>query len=366
MSAFVSRIDVDANGGLLIQQWRRAPRMRALTDALLGVVDEHLIRPLADIEERLQIETADGVWLDFIGERLELPRPATNLANFAFFGFDGSGGLGFDQGPMATVNEALSPRVPVGDVYYRSLLQMRAEVLIADASLPRFESAASRVFPGTAYEDNGDMTATVRAAFQGSDTINLLEALNAAGSWPSPAAVSMSESWEYVMGGDCESDDPPVVYGQTPSEVNVDTYAQSDEQAHSGDYSWKITVDQEASATDAARILVCDDLPYEDLVQLDQIRFSASVYVDSGTSINLSNVFLEFACGDEDAQGNVTWDSVTSDTPSVFDQWEELEVARTLPISDCDVVRLALSIDDRQAAHVVYWDDVSFRSEEDE
>ncbi len=366
MSNLANRIDTAANAELLIQQWRQAPRMRVLTEALLGVIDDHLVKPLSDLEARLRIETADGVWLDGIGERMGLPRPATDLGNFAFFGFDGSGGVGFDQGLFATVVEALSPRVPVGDAYYRSLLQMRSELLLADGTVPRLESAASRVFPGTVYNDNGDMTATVRTAFQRPDSINLLATLNPAGGWPpAPAAVSLSQSWEYMVGGDCESDESPVVYGQTASQVNVDTYEQSDEQARAGDYSWKIVVEQDTSATDAASVQVCDDLRYQDLVQLDQIKFSAWVYVDSGTSddLELSDVYLDLACGDEDAQGNITWDSVTSGNPSAFDTWEQLDVTRDMPINDCDIVRLALEISDRQDAHVVYWDDISFRSE---
>ena len=175
----------------------------------------------------------------------------------------------------------------------------------------------------------------------------------------------LSQSWEYVEGGDCEGDDPPAVYAQTPSQVNVDTYEQSDEQAQSGSYSWKITVDQDTNSSEAASILVCDDLPYEDILQFDQITFSAWVYVDSSTSIDLSNIYLEFACGDKGASGNVTWNNVTSDNPSAFDTWEQLESTRDIPIGDCDIVRLALRINDRQAAHVVYWDDISFRSEED-
>lgn len=364
MSDFANRIDLTANRELLIQQWRRAPRMRALTDALLGVVDEHLIRPLADIEERLQIEAADGFWLGWIGERLRLPRPATNLGNFAFFGFDGSGGLGFDQGPMATVNEALSPRVPVGDVYYRSLLLMRAEVLTADASVRRLESAASRVFPGTHYEDHGDMTATVHGRYRSREDRKILAAFDAVGGWPAPAGVSLPTLWEYVVGGDCEGANPPVVPDQTAQETNVSAYARSDEQAHSGDYSWKITVEQDTDSDDGADVYPSYDLPYTDLVPLDDITFSAWVYVDSGTSddLDLSDVYLDLVCGDEDNEGNLTLQSNLSQSPSAFDTWEYLEATVT-PAASCEVVRLALRINDRQAAHVVYWDDVSFRSE---
>ena len=92
MSDLARRIDVHANAGLLLHQWQQAPRMRALVDALQGVVDDHLVKPLEEMEERLRIDVAEGVWLDFIGEQLMLPRPATDMpTDYAFFGFQGSG-----------------------------------------------------------------------------------------------------------------------------------------------------------------------------------------------------------------------------------------------------------------------------------
>ncbi len=364
MSDLAKRIDVHANAGLLIQQWQQAPRMRALVDALQGVMDDHLVRPLAEMEERLRIATAEGFWLDCIGERLMLPRPATNLSNFAPFGFHGSGGVGFDQGPFATVVEALSPRVPVGDVYYRSLLHMRAEALLADASVSRLETAASRVFPGTQYEDHGDMTATVHSPYRSRDDRNVLAALDAVGGLPSPAGVSLSTIWEYVVGGDCEGAEPPVVAGQAAQETNVSAYERSDAQAHSGDSSWKITVEQDSDSDDGADVYPSYDLLYADLMPLTQLKFGAWVYVDSGTSddLDLSDVYLDLVCGDEDAGGNLTPQSNESESPSAFDTWEYLDATVT-PTASCEVVRLALRISDRSAAHVVYWDGVSFRSE---
>ena len=151
MSDLAKRIDVHANAGLLIQQWQQAPRMRALVDALQGVVDDHLVKPMGDMEERLRIDTAEGVWLDFIGERLMLPRPATMSTAYAFFGFHGSDGVGFGQGPFSTVVEALSPRVSVGDAYYRRLLMMRAEALLAGSTVERLSDAVGHVFPGVSY-----------------------------------------------------------------------------------------------------------------------------------------------------------------------------------------------------------------------
>ena len=248
MSEIATRIDSGANVELLIRQWRRAPRMRALAKALLGVVEDHLVKPLAQMESQLNIDTADGVWLDYIGELLGLSRPATNLGNYAFFGFDGSGGVGFDQGPLAFVTPALTPRVPVGDEFYRKLLMMRAEALLADSSNPSLESAGGHVFPGIQYRDNGDMTVHVHSFYRGLDYRHILAALDDVGGLPVPAGVELSDvTWEYVIGGDCEGGDPPVARGQTNRLLNVDAYERSSEQAYSGRYSRKITVAQGAS-----------------------------------------------------------------------------------------------------------------------
>ena len=46
MSDLAKRIDTHSNTGLLVQQWQQAPRMRALVDALQGVMDDHLVKPL--------------------------------------------------------------------------------------------------------------------------------------------------------------------------------------------------------------------------------------------------------------------------------------------------------------------------------
>ena len=360
MSDLAKRIDVHANAGLLIQQWQQAPRMRALVDALQGVMDDHLVKPLGEMEERLRIDTAEGFWLDCIGERLMLPRPATDIANFAFFGFHGSGGVGFDQGPFATVVEALSTRVPVGDEFYRKLLMMRAEALLADGTVERLSDAVGHVFPGASYRDGGDMTAEVQGAYQGLDSRSLLEALDIAGGVPSPAGVELSRVvWEYVVGGDCEGDEPPVVAGHTSSHTNVSEYERSDGQAHSGNHSWKITVAQGAS--DSASVFIGFNVAYADLLPMTQTTFSAWVYVPA-SDLLLSDVELELMCGEVDSEGTVTWESTRSENPTAYDSWEYLEATTTVSAA-CQNIRLALRVTDRSAPHVLYWDDISFRSE---
>ena len=179
---YAERIDTAANAALLLQQWRDTPRLRALAEALLGIIDEELLKPLAVLEGQMGLDTAQGVWLDHIGARLGLPRPATLSTDFDFFGFDGSGGVGFDQGLLTSVNPALSPRVPVGDDYYRRLIGLRVETILGNGTVQSLESAARKVFPQTQYRDHGDMTFTVVGVPAEDELRTVVDSI---GAWPS-------------------------------------------------------------------------------------------------------------------------------------------------------------------------------------
>ena len=75
MSDLAQRIDTTEIANLRVSQLDGAPRLQALIREVLGVVDDALTQPLARLETYLRIETAEGVWLDYIGERLGLFRP---------------------------------------------------------------------------------------------------------------------------------------------------------------------------------------------------------------------------------------------------------------------------------------------------
>ena len=361
MSDIAQRIDSRANVDLLIQQWREAPRMRALAEALLGLVDDQIVKPLAELERMASIDTASGVWLDRIGERLGIRRPATDLGDFDYLGLSGSGEVGFDQGLFDTVNETLSPRLPVADALYRRLLMMRARVLMSDGSASDLEGSASRVFPVTRYRDNGDMTFDVLGYYLDPQYRHALAALNAVGGFPSPAGVSLSDvTWEHIVGGDCEGPESPVAANRTPSQSGVASYQQSDEQSRAGDHSWKIATQQGVSTDPPASVFVGEDVRYSDLAPANTLTFSAWVYVASGNggSLDLEDVYLEIVCREVDDQGVQTFDNTESNNPTAFDSWERLEASTTQHV-DCESLKFALRIDERSSAHVVYWDDIS-------
>ena len=121
-ATIAGRINTDDKVDLLVTQWDDATRLRALLNAILAVIDEQLVAPLADLETTTRIATAEGAWLDRIGERLGSIRPHTLDTTFARFGFD-SAGVGFDQGPFSTTIAGLAATVPVGDEYFRCILK---------------------------------------------------------------------------------------------------------------------------------------------------------------------------------------------------------------------------------------------------
>ena len=186
-----SRIDKKANAALLIQQWKTAPRMRALTEALLEVVDAHLVQPLVELERQTTIQGAEAAQLDAVGERLDQSRPAVVVTSLTFplFGFDGSGAVGFDQGPFGSSIPNLSPRVPVGDSFYRALLGLRSRVLLSDGSTSALDGAIQQSVEDAEYQDNGDMTGTLHLPDAASS--QLVDMLRSLKVWPKPAGVSL-------------------------------------------------------------------------------------------------------------------------------------------------------------------------------
>ena len=95
---------------------------------------------LTDSNSCVQIDTAEGVWLDYLGTRLGLKRPATtDPALDDRFGFD-MAGLGFDQAPFRgdAANDAV---YPLPDAVYRKLLRARAILLLGDGTIQTFSQS---------------------------------------------------------------------------------------------------------------------------------------------------------------------------------------------------------------------------------
>ena len=147
---------LQASTDLLIDQWRspRAPILNALIETLLVEFRAELAA-VGALEQQWNVGTAEGVWLDLIGERLGLPRPST-VSQGEAFGFDDAG-FAFDQRRMAD-DGIVQPRAPVGDVLYASLLRARGWALLSYGNAYYLENALLEMDPGSIMVDLDDMS----------------------------------------------------------------------------------------------------------------------------------------------------------------------------------------------------------------
>ena len=108
----------------LISQHRRLdaskgkPGSEKLLDEILDVIQTSLADPIFAIHTQRIIDTATGIWLDYIGARLGLLRATTLFPDIEYFGFNRVRHVGFGQGPFFTDILALQERLGVSDSAY--------------------------------------------------------------------------------------------------------------------------------------------------------------------------------------------------------------------------------------------------------
>ena len=129
-----------------VDRWRNGntglggvPKFEAIMNGRLQLAEDLQAQPLREIEEQLLIDRADGVWLDFLGARLGLQRPTTQVPR-TYFGFgpaiDPANAptpavppvqrAGFNQAPFFTARDLGGHAVEaISDVVYRQCLRAR-------------------------------------------------------------------------------------------------------------------------------------------------------------------------------------------------------------------------------------------------
>lgn len=165
------QIDYSERLDLLITQWRanttEGQLMRDLIDELLALVREQVVDVLQVLESSTKLATAEGIFLDYIGDRLGLKRPLTTDASVtgARLGYMGrDGAVGFDQAPMHSSDPALATRSAVGDEYYRAMLSARALALVGSGNAEDVDDACGKLFTGGAdVSTSGAAAATIDA-----------------------------------------------------------------------------------------------------------------------------------------------------------------------------------------------------------
>ena len=168
---------ITASSELVIGQWVGSPRLRGVIDAAVNIIKAEAEPALAQLKLMREIDTAKGVWLDYLGTRLGLKRPATtDPAQDERFGFD-MAGKGFDQAPFRgdSANDAV---YPLPDAVYRKLLRARAILLLGDGTIQTFIKAVRAIDPGAAVQDQRNMVVRVvtsmRSFLELADTSNAL------------------------------------------------------------------------------------------------------------------------------------------------------------------------------------------------
>lgn len=176
---------MEASADLTIAQWRQSPNLRGIIEIWLGVVRDEIESAIPRIESMGRVDEAQGVWLDYLGERMGLNRPyARHADTSAEFGFDDAG-IGFDQARVSNI-ESLEPRPPIGDALYRRLIKARAAYDVAPGTLSGYRAAMQFIDPNAIVTDNHDMT--FRVATARADDVRLADTV---GALPRPVGVRM-------------------------------------------------------------------------------------------------------------------------------------------------------------------------------
>ena len=131
MSDLISELDERRN---LLDQWR-GTKVDDLVTERLKYRHQHFGRVILYLYRvSNSIKNAEGVWLDYLGIRLGLPRPQVE-ADRRVFGFAPQN-VGFNQGPFASLEKNTGGKAGIGDSLYRKLLYGRAAFRISNGSLP--------------------------------------------------------------------------------------------------------------------------------------------------------------------------------------------------------------------------------------
>ena len=143
---------------VIIRQYQRSPRILGIAQRIDELVTRQLIDPAKEIERNISVLNAEGFWLDRIGERFDIERPAIGAGEYAVFGFEGNG-VGFDQGPFTPDTGG---GTPIADDTYRRLILARGGQLLTDGSSPSLDNILNVAFGSGHYIDNQDLSVTVR------------------------------------------------------------------------------------------------------------------------------------------------------------------------------------------------------------
>ena len=175
-------VDVTRFSEGIVAQWEDASRLRAVIDGVLEIIQDEIVDVADELQDCLNIGIASNDWLNRIGARVGVARPAV-VTSDDVLRFDGDDGAGFDNFPWHD-ESILAARQPLGDVGYRKLLRARVATLTRGVSKVDYEAALTHIDSAATVTDNNDMTYDVSTTE--SSLFALAEAL---GCLPAPVGV---------------------------------------------------------------------------------------------------------------------------------------------------------------------------------
>ena len=200
---------LEATTGLAIGQWADSPRLLSAIRAPIDVLEEDVLGAHAELELMRHIDTAEGVWLDYLGARVGIRRPSTTDASSdTRFGFDDAG-VGFDQAPFSG-DEANEAVFPLRDAVFRAFVKARAALVLGDGTVQTFARAVRFIDPSALVQDQRDMSVRVVTSRR-----SLIELADTSHALPRSAGVRIN----YVDRGRFGFDDAGVAFDQGPFRV---------------------------------------------------------------------------------------------------------------------------------------------------
>ena len=158
---------LQASTALLVQQWQNSPKFIAAVDAPLTSLRQDVIPAFTQIELERHIDTATGVWLDYLGARVGLDRPSVVVPNAVTrFGFESAtNATGFDRAPFRG-KKSTDPVEPISDEFYRALIKARGLFIFGDGTFQTFFRACRFIDPACTVRDNRNMSVTIQTLYQ--------------------------------------------------------------------------------------------------------------------------------------------------------------------------------------------------------
>ena len=177
---------LEASTELAAPQWADSPKLRGSVQVFLDRLEQDVLDAVDELALMMEIDSAQGVWLDYLGVKYGVDRPSTrSQAQDDRFGFD-EAGQAFDQVPFRgdTENDAV---FPLGDEVYRRFVKARAILVTGDGTFATFVRAVREIDPTASLRDLRIMTIRVLT-----DYPDLLQLADDSGALPRNGGVKLA------------------------------------------------------------------------------------------------------------------------------------------------------------------------------